>query len=145
MFDNTTLCLHIPVTISLGQRELEGELSLPAGARELRLCIGRESDRVEQRREARRCAKHDVAALNLQSVEKMTSGDLLKLIDWVRSRRLLQEMSISLVTPPSEARAALKAAHHRPASVTNVFVLSPQQLPKNQPVRLRHLTLAYSA
>lgn len=141
---DTTLCLHIPVSISLGQRVLQGELALPASATELRVCIGRESDRTLQRREARTCAQREIAALNLQSAMTMTSGDLLKVIDWVRSRRLLQPMSISLVLPSSDTRAGLKAAHHRPASVANVLVLSspPQD---SHGTRLRHLTLAYSA
>lgn len=140
---DTTLCLHIPVAISLGERVLQGELALPASANELRVCIGRESDRSVQRREARKCAKREIAALNLQSAMTMTSGDLLKVIDWVRSRRLLQPLPISLVLPSSDTRAGLKAAHHRPASVASVQVLSAPQEP--QPAALRHLTLAYSA
>lgn len=144
MNDNATLCLHIPVAISLGQRILAGELALPAGATELRLCVGRESDRAEQRREARRCAKRDIAALNLESAATMTSGDLLKVIDWVRSRRLLQPLAISLVTPLADTRAALKAAHHRPACVSGVLVLKTDAS-RREPARLRHLTLAYSA
>lgn len=139
----TTLCLHIPVSISLGQRVIEGELALPAGATELRLCVGRESDRTLQRREARRCAKREIAALNLQSAMSMTSGDLIKVIDWVRSRRLLRPLPIALVLPTSDTRAGLKAAHHRPASVAGVLVL--KSAPEVQPARLRHLTLAYSA
>lgn len=140
---DTTLCLHIPVAISLGQRVLHGELALPASATQLRVCIGRESDRALQRREARRCAKREIAALNLESALTMTSGDLIKVIDWVRSRRLLRPMQISLVLPSTDTRAALKAAHHRPASVAGVLVLNSQQ--EVQPSRLRHLTLAYSA
>lgn len=141
--DNPTLCLHIPVAISLGQRVLHGELALPAGATELRLSIGRESDRAVQRRDARRLAKRDIAALNLESGKTMTSGDLLKVIDWVRSRRLLQPLPISLVTPSADARAALKAAHHRPASISSVLVLNAPA--PQAPTRVRHLTLAYSA
>ena len=140
---NTTLCLHIPVSISLGQRAIEGELALPAGATELRVCVGRENDRAFQRKEARRCAKREIAALNLQSTMSMTSGDLIKVIDWVRSRTLLRPLPISLVLPTSDTRAGLKAAHHRPASVAGVLVLTP--MPDVQPARLRHLTLAYSA
>jgi hypothetical protein len=145
MYDNnTTLCLHIPIAISLGQRTLHGELALPKDARQLRLCIGRECDRAAQRREARRCAKRDIAALNLESDTAMSSGDLLKVIDWVRSRRLLQPLEISLVTPSADARAALKAAHHRPACVCGVLVMTPQTT-ERRPTRTRHLTLAYSA
>lgn len=140
---DTTLCLHIPISISLGQRDIQGELALPAHATELRVCVGRESDRVLQRREARRCAKRDIAALNLQSTMTMTSGELIKVIDWVRSRRLLQPLPISLVLPSTDTRAGLKAAHHRPASVAGVLVL--KSAPEVQPARLRHLTLAYSA
>lgn len=140
---NTTLCLHIPVSISLGQRAIQGELALPAGATELRICVGRESDRTLQRREARRCAKREIAALNLQSAMTMTSGDLIKVIDWARSRTLLRPLPISLVLPSSDTRAGLKAAHHRPASVSGVLVLKPVQ--EAQPTKLRHLTLAYSA
>lgn len=141
---DSTLCLHIPVAISLGQRVLEGELALPAGARELRVCIGRETDRALQRHEARACAKREIAALNLQSAMTMSSGDLLRVIDWVRSRRLLQPLPISLVLPSSDTRAGLKAAHHRPASVSGVMVLNPAPQTA-QPARVRHLTLAYSA
>lgn len=140
---DTTLCLNIPVAISLGERVLHGELALPASATQLRVCIGREGDQALQRREARRCAKREIAALNLQSAMTMTSGDLLKVIDWVRSRRLLQPLPISLVLPSSDTRAALKAAHHRPASIAGVLVMNAQ--PDPQPARLRHLTLAYSA
>lgn len=141
---NTTLCLHIPVSISLGQREIQGELALPAGATELRVCVGRESDRALQRREARKCAKREIAALNLQSTLTMSSGDLIKVIDWVRSRRLLRPLPISLVLPTTDTRAGLKAAHHRPASVAGVMVMSPAAQ-QTLPARVRHLTLAYSA
>ncbi|HKU68523.1 MAG TPA: hypothetical protein VJP85_12165 [Candidatus Baltobacteraceae bacterium] len=143
MNDNATLCLHIPVAISLGTRTLHGELALPAHASEVRVCIGHEDDRAAQRREARKYAEREIAALNLVSGSTMTSGDILKVIDWVRSRRLLQPLPISLLAPSAQARAALKAAHHRPASVSGVIVKrTDAPKPRN---RVRHLTLAYSA
>lgn len=143
MIDNSaTLCLHIPVAIPLGSRTLHGELALPAHASEVRVCVGDGTDRAAQRRQARKCAARAIAALNVESAD-MTSGDLLKIIDWVRSRRLLQPLPISLVTPSTQALAALKAAHHRPACVRNVLVSgSAERAPKR---RVRHLSLAYSA
>lgn len=143
MSDNSaTLCLHIPVVISLGSRALCGELALPAHAREVRVCVADIADPAAARREARKCAECDIASLNLECVA-MTSGDLLRVIDWVRSRRLLQQLPISILAPSSATRAALKAAHHRPASVSRVLVRNAQtQQPKH---RVRHLTLAYSA
>jgi hypothetical protein len=143
MNDNATLCLHIPVAISLGTRTLHGELALPARAGEVRICIGGESDRVADRREARRYAEREIAALNLVSPTAMSSGDLLKIIDWVHSRRLLQSLPISLLTPSKQARAAMKAAHHRPACVSSVLVRADEQ-PQTR-TRVRHLSLAYSA
>lgn len=141
--NNATLCLHIPVAISLGSRTLLGELALPAHASEVRVCIGDGSDRAAQRREARRCAQREIAALNLECSASMTSGDLLKVIDWVRSRRLLQPLPISLLTPSAQALVALKAAHHRPACVTGVLLRNTE---KSEPkTRVRHLSLAYSA
>jgi hypothetical protein len=143
MNENATLCLHIPVAISLGSRALHGELALPARASEVRVCIGDGSDRAAARREARRYAEREIAALNLVSTTTMTSGDLLKVIDWVHSRRLLQALRISLLTPSAQARAALKAAHHRPACVSCVLIRS-DEAPQPRS-RLRHLSLAYSA
>lgn len=143
MIDNATLCLHIPVAISLGSRTLHGELSLPAHANEVRVCIGGSGDRAAQRREARKYAEREIALLNLVSATTMSSGDLLKVIDWVRSRRLLQPLPISLLTPSTQARAALKAAHHRPASVSGVLVRAPER--STTRTRVRHLSLAYSA
>ena len=142
MSDNATLCLHIPVAISLGERILHGELALPARAREVRVCIGDVSNRAAKRRTARKCAEREIAALNIESTAIMTSGELLKIIDWVRSRRLLQPLPISLLTPSAQARAAIKAAHHRPASVSGVLV---DDALKTQGERVRHLTLAHSA
>lgn len=123
MHDTTTVCLHIPVSLSVGGQTLRGDLALPARASEVRVCIGRNRDRAAQRREAQECAKHEIAALNFSTPTSMTSGDLLRVIDWVRSRRLLQPLPISLMTPSADARAALKAAHHRPASVSGVLVM----------------------
>ncbi len=134
MDERSMICLHIPVTIALGERVLRGELSLPAHASEVRVRIGREHEGVVPRRQARRCWKREIAALNLQTAETLSSGELLRVIDWVRSRRLLQRLPISLVLPSDDALAALKAAHHRPASVSHVFVHSS-----------RHLNLAHSA
>jgi hypothetical protein len=144
MIENvSTLCLHIPVAISLGSRTLHGELALPARASEVRVCIADAPDRAVQRREARRYAEREIAALNLVSAATMTSGDLLKVIDWVHSRRLLQTLRISLLTSSTQARAALKAAHHRPACVSGVLVRS-DETPRPRS-RVRHLSLAYSA
>jgi hypothetical protein len=122
MDTNAMICLRIPVAISLGQRILHGELALPAQASHVRVCIVNDGDKVE-RLNARRYAKRKVAVLNLHSADALSSGDLLHVIDWVRSRRLLQQLTISLVLPADDAVAALKAAHHRPASVSGVFVL----------------------
>jgi hypothetical protein len=134
MDEGAMICLRIPVTVSLGQRILHGELALPAHAAEVRICVAHESDKALQRRESRRCTKRAIAALDLQSDEALSSGDLLRVIDWVRSRRLLQRLPISLVLPSEDAVAALKAAHHRPASVFGVYLLSA-----------RRVTLAHSA
>ena len=142
MNDNAALCLHIPVAISLGSRTLRGELALPAHAHEVRVCIGDEIDRAAQRREARRYAQHEIAALNLPDTP-MTSGELLKVIDWVRSRRLLQPLPISLLTPSTQARAALKAAHHRPACVLGVLVRDTHA--DGVRTSVRHTSLAYSS
>src|SRR5579872_2789967 len=134
MDERSMICLHIPVTIALGERVLRGELSLPAHASEVRVRIGREGDKAAHRRQTRHRSKREIAALDLQTAQTLSSGDLLRVIDWVRSRRLLQRLPISLVLPSDDALAALKAAHHRPASVSHVFVHSS-----------RHLTLAHSA
>lgn len=131
------LFLNIPVSIPLGHHTLQGQLALPATATQVRVCITDGAGYMAQRREARKYAERAVAALNLECAAEMSSGDLLKVIDWVRSRRLLQPLPISLVTSSNYALAALKAAHHRPASVTRVAVTEKR--------RRRHLTLAYSA
>jgi hypothetical protein len=134
MDEGTMICLRIPVTVALGERTLRGELALPAHAAELRVCIARQREKAIQRRMGGRYAKQGIAALNLQSADALTSGELLRVIDWVRSRRLLQQLPISLLLPSDEAVAALKAAHHRPACVCGVYVLPS-----------RDVTLAHSA
>lgn len=131
------LFLNIPVSIQLGRRTLQGQLALPATATQVRVCIADGAGYMAQRREVRKYAERAIAALNIECATDMSSGDLLKVIDWVRSRRLLQPLPISLVTSSTYAIAALKAAHHRPASVTRVAVMEKR--------RRRHLTLAYSA
>lgn len=131
------LFLNIPVAIPIGRRTLQGQLALPATANQVRICITDAAGYIAQRQQARKYAERAVAALNLECAAEMSSGDLLKVIDWVRSRRLLQPLPIALVTNSDYALAALKAAHHRPASVTRVAVTDKR--------RKRHLTLAYSA
>jgi hypothetical protein len=143
MNDNATLCLHIPVAISLGSRTLHGELALPAHAGEVRVCINGEDDRPAHRRDARKYAERNIAALNLVAPTTLTSGELLKVIDWVRSRRLLQPLPISLLTASAQARAALKAAHHRPASVSGVIVKGSDT--RVARTKMRDLSLAHSA
>ena len=141
---NAGLCLHIPVTLSLGQRTFAGELALPARATEVRVCIGDGTNRTGQRREARKCAERAIAALSLENAETMSSGDLLRVIDWVRSRRLLRSLPISILTASAQTRAALKAAHHRPACVSCVLVRE-MKAAQAMPTPMRHLRLAYSA
>lgn len=141
---STTLCLHLPVAIPLGTRVLHGELALPAGAKELRVSVYGERESGAQQREARRLARREIAALSLESAATMTSGDLIRVVDWVRSRRLLQPMPISLALPAAQTLAGLKAAHHRPACVCGVLLLGSQPQ-AGAPARIRHLRLAYSA
>jgi hypothetical protein len=62
-----------------------------------------------------------VATLTLQAPAPLSSGEMLYIIDWVRSRRLLQRFPIGLMAPKADRDAAIKAASRRPVAVSAVF------------------------
>ena len=115
------MCLHFPVRVSASGTQLSGELYLPKGARGLTIRVVHGESEVQRRRMAVLLAAVRVATRTIQSETPLSSGEMLYVIDWVRSRRLLQSFQIGLMAPRADRDAALKAASRRPVSVSAVY------------------------
>lgn len=112
-----TLCLHFPVSVPAHGRALTGELYLPKAARALRVCIVRE-DPTWCRRLGSLLASPTVATLTLRSDTAVSAGEMIDIVDWVRSRRLLRSLEIRILAPASDEAALRKAALVRPVAVS---------------------------
>lgn len=122
---STRAFLHVPVSVAVPGTTLSGRLSIPRTATALGVCIehpGREDEQIEL---ASQLADIGVATLSIHAESRLSLGDLVSIIDWVRSRRLLRALPIGLIAPGAEGAAALRAAQHRPVAVPAVLVMSP--------------------
>lgn len=99
MQNRTIFYLHIPVRVPVQGREIRGELYLPKAARALRLCIVNEN-RTWCRRLGCLLTNASTATLTLRSETVVTTGELLEIVAWVRSRRLLGSLGVRLLAPP---------------------------------------------
>jgi hypothetical protein len=99
--------LHVPVSVPVQGRAIRGELYLPKAARALRLCIVNEN-RTWCQRLGSLLTNPSTATLTLRSENAITTGELLEIVAWVRSRRLLGALGLRLLTSPL---FGLKSAH----------------------------------
>lgn len=118
MYYHPTLCLHVPVTVSTRGRVLTGELYLPKAALALRVCIMHGENEMTCRRLGSLLTNDTTATLTLRSDSPVSAGEMIGVVDWIRSRRLLQTLSIKIVAPPSDAHAVITAATYRPVAVS---------------------------
>lgn len=95
----TIFYLHVPVSVPVQGRAISGELYLPKAARALRLCIVNENT-TWCRRLGSLLTNSTTATLTLRSEETVTAGELLEIVAWVRSRRLLGSLGVRLLNPP---------------------------------------------
>ena len=112
-----TLCLHFPVNVPAHGRTFAGELFLPKAAKALRVCIVDE-DQTWCRRLGSLLTSSTVATLTLRSDGAVSAGQLIDIVDWVRSRRLLRSLGIRILAPASDAAALQKARLFRPAAIS---------------------------
>jgi hypothetical protein len=157
MQSSTAAYLQVPVSVALERSTMRASLSIPRTATALSVCIEHPGQEQEHRDLVGRLAAIDVAALTVRSFGQLSLTDMVTLIDWVRSRRLLRSLPIALITPGSEGAVALKAAQHRSVAVPAVLVMHSDS--KAMPSALRwlrarlsarpkadcHLSVAYSA
>ncbi len=125
MQSSTPVCLQVPVSVALEGTTIPGSLSIPRTATALGVCIEHPGDERANRRLVRQLAQADIAALTVRARAQLSLREMVTLIDWVRSRRLLQSLPIGLIAPKSEGSAALKAAQHRSVAVPAVLVMNP--------------------
>lgn len=157
MQSSTAAYLQVPVSVALAGATMRGSLSIPRTATALGVCIEHPGQERDQRELVRRLADHGIAALTVRCPRQLSLGDMVALIDWVRSRRLLRSLPIAIIAPGAEGAAALKAAQHRPVAVPAVLVMRPDSTAIGSALRwLRsrlsappkpacHLSVAYSA
>jgi hypothetical protein len=118
MNNHPTLCLHVPVSIESNGRTLSGELYLPRNAQALRICILHGENAVTCRRLGALLTNDETATLTLHADGPICAGEMIGVVDWVRSRRLLQSLAIKIIAPPRDAYAVKKAAMFRPVAVS---------------------------
>lgn len=112
-----TLCLHFPVNVPAHGRSFSGELFLPKAAKALRVCIVNE-DETWCRRLGSLLTNATVATLALRADTAVSAGELIDIVDWVRTRRLLRTLGIRVIAPASQQEALQKAARFRPVAVS---------------------------
>jgi hypothetical protein len=117
--------LQVPVSVALARTAMPGSLSIPRTAAALGVCIEHPGQERETKQLIGDLARVGIAALTVRAEQELSLGDMVALIDWVRSRRLLRSLPIGFIAPGSEGAAALKAAQHRPVAVPAVLVMRP--------------------
>lgn len=125
MQSSTRVFLHVPVSIAISGTTFSGRLSVPRTATALGICIEHPGHEREQRKLTSLLADIGVAALTVRAEAPLSLSQMVGLVDWVRSRRLLRALPIGIIAPGAEGAAALKAAQHRPVAVPAVLVVSP--------------------
>jgi hypothetical protein len=157
MQSSAPIFLQVPVSVALTGTTMPGSLSIPRTACALGVCIEHPGQERETKRLVADLARVGLAALTVRSEESLSLGDIVALIDWVRSRKLLRSLPIGLIAPGAEGAAALKAAQHRPVAVPAVLVMRSDS--SAMPAAMRwlrtrltaasksqcHLSVAYSA
>jgi hypothetical protein len=118
--------LQVPVNVELCETTLPGSLCIPQTATALGLCIEHPGEERYHRNLVRQLAAVGVAALTVRPERQLSLNEMVALVDWVRSRKLLRSLPIGLIAPAPEGPAALKAAEHRPVAVPAVLVMSPR-------------------
>lgn len=157
MQSSTPVSLHVPIKVTIPGITMAGRLSIPRTATALTVCIEHPGGEGEIRKLTAMLAKAGIATLTLRAEQTLTLRDIVAVIDWIRSRRLLRSLPIGIIAPGAEGAAALKAAQHRPVAVPAVLVMSSHST--GLPAALRwlrgrlsaapnaacHLSVAYSA
>jgi hypothetical protein len=143
MQSSSAAYLQVPVSIALTGTTIAGSLSIPRTASALGVCIEHPGQERETKRLVADLAVLGIAALTLRCEEALSLGDIVAVIDWVRSRRLLRSLPIGFIAPGAEGAAALKAAQHRPVAVPAVLVMRPDS--SSLPAALRWLRTRLSA
>jgi hypothetical protein len=87
-----------------------GELYLPKAARTLRLCILHGENPVTSRRLGSLLANDETAVLTLRTDAAVSARELSGIVDWIRSRRLLQRLAIRMIAAPPDPRPAAVSA-----------------------------------
>jgi hypothetical protein len=123
MQSSTAVYLQVPVSIALPGTAMPGTLSIPRTATALGVCIEHPGQERDMKHLVGDLARVGIAALTVRADAELSLGDMVALIDWVRSRRLLRSLPIGLIAPGGEGAAALKAAQHRPVAVPAVLVM----------------------
>jgi hypothetical protein len=135
----------VPVSVSLSGMTMPGSLSIPRTAAALGVCIEHPGQERDTKRLIGDLARVGLATLTVRAEETLSLGDMVSLIDWVRSRRLLRALPIGVIAPGAEGAAALKAAQHRPVAVPAVLVMRPDSTSMPSALRwLRRRLLAAS-
>jgi hypothetical protein len=117
-----SLCLHVPVPVTAHGRKLQGELYLPRDAKTLRLCILQRESAILCSRLGSLLANPHTATLTLCADGAISVDELMVVVEWVRSRRLLQSLAVKIVAPQSVSRY-LHRTHGRGARRTQRRVL----------------------
>ena len=117
MHSQPELCLHVPVTVRVNGATLNGELYLPKGALALRLCVLHRETAVTCSRLGSLLTNSHTATLALCSDEPVSSELILGVAAWVRSRRLLQALTVRVVAPNC-VRGYFHSAHDSRARST---------------------------
>ncbi len=123
MPSSSAVYLQVPVSIALPATSIPGSLSIPRTAAALGLIIEHPGEERDTKKLIGDLAHAGLAALKIRTEQPLSLGDMLALIDWVRSRRLLRSLSIGIIAPGAEGAVALKAAQHRPVAVPAVLVM----------------------
>ena len=123
MPSSTGVYLQVPVSIAISATSMPGSLSIPRTAAALGLCIEHPGDERDTKKLIGDVARAGLAVLTIRTEHALSLGDMLALIDWVRSRRLLRSLPIGIISSGAEGGIALKAAQHRPVAVPAVLVM----------------------
>lgn len=94
-----TLCLHVPVNVSTNGRLLCGDLFLPKAPAVLRLCVLQGESAVTSRRLGSLLANAETATLSLCTDAPLSADEAIGILEWIRSRRLLQHLAVKVIAP----------------------------------------------
>lgn len=123
MQSSSGIYLEVPARISLGRKTFAASLCIPRTATALAVCIQHPGQERESAGLAGDLAAAGIAALTVCAEQALSLSDMIALVDWVRSRRLLRSLRIGLIAHGAEGATALKAAQHRPVAVPAVLVM----------------------